>query len=47
MGIRSAWKNDLGATVAEMVYGQSLPLPGEFLAPRTTDAASTDAASFV
>jgi hypothetical protein len=47
MGIRSAWKEDLGATVAEMVYGQSLRLPGEFLAPRTPEEASTDAASFV
>jgi hypothetical protein len=47
MGIRSACKEDLGATVAEMVYGQSLCLPGEFLAPRTTDEASTDSASFV
>jgi hypothetical protein len=40
-------EKDLGATVAEMVYGQSLRLPGEFLTPRTTDEASTDAASFV
>jgi len=47
MGIRSSWKEDLGATAAEMVYGQSLRLPGEFLAPRTPDEPSTDAASFV
>jgi hypothetical protein len=30
-----------------MVYGQSLRLPGELLAPRTTDEASTDAALIV
>ncbi|GAB1860848.1 hypothetical protein CAJAP_01927 [Camponotus japonicus] len=31
LGIRSAWKEDLQATAADMVYGQSLRLPGEFL----------------
>ncbi|XP_018326068.1 uncharacterized protein LOC108737621 [Agrilus planipennis] len=31
LGIRSAWKEDLKATAAEMVYGQTLRLPGEFL----------------
>lgn len=33
LGIRSAWKEDLQATPAEMLYGQGIRLPGEFLAP--------------
>lgn len=33
LGIRSAWKEDLQATAAEMLYGESLRLPGEFLVP--------------
>lgn len=33
LGIRSAWKDDLQSTTAEMVYGQQLRLPGEFLSP--------------
>jgi hypothetical protein len=36
MGIRSSWKEDLGATTAEMVYGQPLRLPGQFLTPLTS-----------
>ncbi|XP_015118561.1 uncharacterized protein LOC107042163 [Diachasma alloeum] len=31
-GIRAAWKEDLGATPAELVFGEPLRLPGEFLA---------------
>jgi hypothetical protein len=31
LGIRSAWKEDLQGCIAEMVYGQSLRHPGEFL----------------
>ncbi|KYN14010.1 hypothetical protein ALC57_13792 [Trachymyrmex cornetzi] len=31
MGIRAAWKEDLKATPAEMVYGESIRLPGQFL----------------
>lgn len=31
LGIRMAWREDLGATAAEMVYGQPVRLPGEFL----------------
>lgn len=34
LGIRSAWKEDIKATSAELVYGEPLRLPGEFLAPR-------------
>ncbi|XP_037564628.1 uncharacterized protein LOC119444275 [Dermacentor silvarum] len=33
LGIRSAIKEDLGCTAAEMVYGTSLRLPGEFFDP--------------
>lgn len=31
LGIRTAWRNDLEGTAADLVYGQSLRLPGEFL----------------
>lgn len=31
MGIRAAWKEDLKATVAEMVYGENIRLPADFL----------------
>ncbi|XP_039313509.1 uncharacterized protein LOC120359577 [Solenopsis invicta] len=31
MGIRAAWKEDLQATPAEMVYGEPIRLPGQFL----------------
>lgn len=31
LGIRAAWKDDLRATSADLVYGQPLPLPSEFL----------------
>ncbi|KAK2577565.1 hypothetical protein KPH14_012711, partial [Odynerus spinipes] len=30
LGMRNAWKEDLSATTAEMVYGSTLRLPGEF-----------------
>ena len=36
LGMRAAWREDFGATTAEMVYGESLRLPGEFLAPKAT-----------
>ncbi|XP_015114943.1 uncharacterized protein LOC107039697 [Diachasma alloeum] len=32
LGIRAAWKEDLGATPADLVFGEPLRLPGEFLA---------------
>lgn len=47
MGIRSSWKEDLGATAAEMVYGQPLRLPGQFLTAQPTSASSSSAAPFV
>lgn len=31
MGIRAAWKEDLEVTAAELTFGQTIRLPGEFL----------------
>lgn len=47
LGIRTAWKEDIQATAAELVYGESPRLPGEFLSPRdgSTPADVTDFAS--
>lgn len=33
LGMRNSWKEDLQATPAELVYGQTLTLPGQFLSP--------------
>lgn len=41
LGIRSAWKDDLQSTVAEMVYGQTLRLPGELLSPASPNTTAT------
>lgn len=30
LGIRTAWKQDISATAAEMVYGATIRIPGEF-----------------
>ncbi|XP_073967526.1 uncharacterized protein [Choristoneura fumiferana] len=35
LGIRSAWKDDLKSSAAELVYGEPLRLPGEFFSPPT------------
>lgn len=35
LGMRSAWKEDLQTSAAELVYGEPLRLPGEFLKPIT------------
>lgn len=35
LGLRAAFKEDLGATPAEMVFGEPIRLPGEFLHPST------------
>ncbi|XP_018562602.1 uncharacterized protein LOC108904497 [Anoplophora glabripennis] len=44
----SAWKEDIQATAAEMVYGQHLRLPGEFLySRRTIDEEFSTEANFV
>jgi len=39
MGIRAAWKEDLKATSAEMVFGERLP--GQFLEDRATKTPDT------
>lgn len=33
LGIRSAWKEDLKTSAAELVYGEPLRLPGQFFSP--------------
>ncbi|XP_055941839.1 uncharacterized protein LOC129971888 [Argiope bruennichi] len=38
LGFRSVFKEDLQATTAELVYGKSLRLPGEFFDPTPVDA---------
>ncbi|XP_043229131.1 uncharacterized protein LOC122385144 [Amphibalanus amphitrite] len=45
LGVRSAVKTDLDCTAAELVYGQPLRLPAEFLGDAPT-AAVTDPASY-
>lgn len=44
LGIRSAWKDDIQASAAELVYGETLRLPGEFFAP--TKSPTVDYADF-
>jgi hypothetical protein len=34
LGLRTAWRDDLQATTAELIYGQTLRLPEEFFNPR-------------
>lgn len=46
LGIRTAWREDLRATTAELVYGQTLRVPGQFLSRRSADG-ERDAADFV
>lgn len=38
LGFRTAFKEDIKATTADLVYGTSLRLPGEFFAPTPTEA---------
>jgi len=45
LGIRSAWKDDLKAPSAELVYGSPLRLPGDFFAPSPAACTVTDFAS--
>uniref|UniRef100_A0A6V7KQZ7 Integrase catalytic domain-containing protein n=1 Tax=Bracon brevicornis TaxID=1563983 RepID=A0A6V7KQZ7_9HYME len=33
LGLRTAWKDDLQSTPAELTYGENIRVPGEFLAP--------------
>lgn len=35
LGIRSAWKDDIKSSAAELVYGEPLRLPAEFFTPTT------------
>ena len=44
LGIRTSLKEDLGSTAAELVYGTSLRLPGEFFVPQTDG--NTDPATY-
>ena len=37
LGMRSAWKDDLQTSTAELVYGEPLRLPGEFFKPHKDD----------
>ena len=46
LGIRSALKVDLQCTTAELVYGTTLRLPGEFIQPSARNPTS-DPANFV
>ncbi|XP_020297970.1 uncharacterized protein LOC109862353 [Pseudomyrmex gracilis] len=42
MGIRAAWKEDLQATSAEMVFGEPIRLPGQFLCEQKIDSEPDD-----
>ena len=46
LGIRTAMKEDIGCTAAELVYGTGLRLPGEFLVS-SADSRDLDPASYV
>jgi hypothetical protein len=47
LGIRAAWRDDLKSTSAELVYGEPLRLPGEFLTSKDNAAKFDDAAEFI
>ncbi|KAL4153461.1 hypothetical protein QTP88_001294 [Uroleucon formosanum] len=47
LGIRAAWRDDLKSTSAELVYGEPLRLPGEFLTSNDNAAKFDDAAEFI
>lgn len=42
MGIRASWKEDLQTTSAELVYGENIRLPGEFLGLPANEPLSHD-----
>lgn len=42
LGVRSSFKEDLGCTTAELVYGTTLRMPGEFFAPATVSTPDPD-----
>lgn len=41
LGIRTAFKDDIEATTAELVYGENLRLPGDLVIARTGDTSSS------
>jgi cleavage and polyadenylation specificity factor subunit 1 len=41
LGLRTSFKEDLQASVAELVYGETLRIPGEFLTPSTAPMDTT------
>lgn len=45
LGMRSAWKEDIQASAAELVYGEPLRLPGQFLTP-TDDCTTADVTQY-
>lgn len=46
LGIRNSWKEDLQASPAELVYGEPLLLPGQFIAP-VDDYTTADITEYV
>ena len=42
LGLRTTPKADLGASVAEIVYGETLALPGQFIADATPSSADAE-----
>lgn len=47
LGMRTAFKEDLKATAAELLYGENLRLPGEMLAPVTNTNDTINSTDFV
>lgn len=42
LGLRTAVRDDIGCSVAEMLYGQQLRIPGEFLEPEKSETCRTE-----
>lgn len=47
LGIRSAYKADLNASAAELVYGEPLRLPGEFIHGKAPDDTMIDVTDYI
>ncbi|XP_050033069.1 uncharacterized protein [Dermacentor andersoni] len=47
LGLRATFKPDIQATAAELVYGEPLRLPGEFLAAPPSTTATSDPTDFI
>ncbi|XP_072142323.1 uncharacterized protein [Dermacentor andersoni] len=47
LGLRATFKPDIQATPAELVYGEPLSLPGEFLAAPPSTTATSDPTDFI